>query len=448
MNFSPVGQAFVDPTVVVLIGWDIYNVAVRRGPTGEIVSVVIQDVVGRLRPVNWPSAPLDFGHGATIMLSRVLSALRTTMGRALAASLAGWAGAVPAQEPAPARPMVVPKDARASVRSLEDKEKRLELTHMGYVVLEEKAGWLKVQAPDGTRGWLLSKEAVALEKAEAYFSSKTKEWPQDARAFLSRGHARALNGRHEAALEDYAESLRLDPKLDFAYQCRAFVRINMGRPDEAIKEFDEALRAAPRSVGALMGRAEAHCLKADYAAAVADYDAAIRLDPKDSRLFCNKGWAQLGLGKGEQSLQSLNKAIELNGKYGMAFGIRALVHTVAGDLKNASKDYARSVELEPEDAKLLAGCAWFLATCPDAKYRDGKRALELAGKAVRKAKDRDTVESLAAACAEVGDFEKAVRHQEEAVALPKMHAELEDNGRIRLDLYKKKQPYRFEPNID
>jgi eukaryotic-like serine/threonine-protein kinase len=44
--------------------------------------------------------------------------------------------------------------------------------------------------------------------------------------------------------------------------------------------------------------------------------------------------------------------------------------------------YAKAIELDPKNAKAPNNLAWLLSTCPDAKFRDADRALELAKKAV------------------------------------------------------------------
>ena len=63
--------------------------------------------------------------------------------------------------------------------------------------------------------------------------------------------------------------------------------------------------------------------------------------------------------------------------------------------------------------------ARFLAICPTEKYRDGKRAIDFATKACEFTnwKDGDFLDTLAAAYAEAGEFEKAVKWQLEAVDL-------------------------------
>ena len=82
--------------------------------------------------------------------------------------------------------------------------------------------------------------------------------------------------------------------------------------------------------------------------------------------------------------------------------------------------------------------AWLMATCPEEKARNGKRAVELAKQALDLEKNSaNHMDTLAAAYAETGNFEEAVSWQERAVTLNN-----NDLYHRRLELYRKKQPYR------
>jgi hypothetical protein len=81
-----------------------------------------------------------------------------------------------------------------------------------------------------------------------------------------------------------------------------------------------------------------------------------------------------------------------------------------------------------------------LAACPDARIRDGKRALAAAQKAYELAKGPNELAALAAAHAELSEFDKAVEWQTKAIgAAPKG---LKEQYEQRLKLYLDKQPYR------
>jgi serine/threonine-protein kinase len=74
--------------------------------------------------------------------------------------------------------------------------------------------------------------------------------------------------------------------------------------------------------------------------------------------------------------------------------------------------------------------------------RDGARGLEYAKKALDLTHRKWPVyETLAAAHAEAGQFREAVQWQEKALAAPLPPADREE-AQARLELYRKRQPYR------
>ena len=91
----------------------------------------------------------------------------------------------------------------------------------------------------------------------------------------------------------------------------------------------------------------------------------------------------------------------------------------------------------------LNGLARLLATCPVPEVRDGRQAVECAGKAVgaTKRKDPSFLDTLAAAYAEAGDFREAVSAQKEALDLVR-DAKTRRDYESRLKLYESSQPYR------
>jgi eukaryotic-like serine/threonine-protein kinase len=87
--------------------------------------------------------------------------------------------------------------------------------------------------------------------------------------------------------------------------------------------------------------------------------------------------------------------------------------------------------------------AWFLATCSDARFREGSLAVSLAEKAVAATSRTNALylDTLGTAYAEAGQFSKAVAAQQEALALSTGEAERNDRA-FRLRLWESHSPYR------
>ena len=96
---------------------------------------------------------------------------------------------------------------------------------------------------------------------------------------------------------------------------------------------------------------------------------------------------------------------------------------------------------KPERA--LNSLAWLRATCPEADVRNGKEAVELALKACELSewKDWRMIDTLAAAYAEQGDFDGAIKYQKQVLQTGKSSNEY-DKIKRHLALYEQHTPYR------
>ena len=100
---------------------------------------------------------------------------------------------------------------------------------------------------------------------------------------------------------------------------------------------------------------------------------------------------------------------------------------------------------DPENVAVLNELAWLLSTCPDAKVRDGEKAVELATKVCELTKWKSIwyFDTLAAAYAETGNFEKAVDYQKRALKDSILAKDKEALARLRL--YEQEKPFRDSP---
>ncbi len=121
----------------------------------------------------------------------------------------------------------------------------------------------------------------------------------------------------------------------------------------------------------------------------------------------------------------------------------------AGDTSAAIQQWETSLRINPNDGNALNNLAWILATYPTDSVRDGKRAVELAKKAVALPGGQLPVvlRTLAAAYAENGDFANAINTAQHAAELATAQGNnlLVETLRHEAELYQAHAPYRETP---
>jgi Flp pilus assembly protein TadD len=270
----------------------------------------------------------------------------------------------------------------------------------------QKGDWLFVtQELDG---YIKKVDVAAPPKALEVFTAQIQQNPKDAGAYVARGTVRHGEGDTDLAINDFNQAVKLNPKDAEAYLSRAFCWLDRGILDRAIADCSEAIRLNPKSTPAYIGRGTALAKKEEFDKAIADFSQAVTLSPK--------------------SVDALSH--------------RALAHVAKKDYEKAKQDFLQATQLDSRSPAIYNELAWLCATCPDAKVRDGKKAVESATKAVELSgkKDPEFFDTLAASYAEVGNFDEAVKTSTKAIELapPKDKAEYQ----ARQELYKAKKPFR------
>ncbi len=66
-----------------------------------------------------------------------------------------------------------------------------------------------------------------------------------AEAYVDRGNEFYYQGDYQAAISDYDEAIRLNPKYTIAYNNRGFAKSKLGDLEGAISDYDTAIRLDP-----------------------------------------------------------------------------------------------------------------------------------------------------------------------------------------------------------
>jgi tetratricopeptide (TPR) repeat protein len=192
-----------------------------------------------------------------------------------------------------------------------------------------------------------------------------------------------------------------------------------GKYDEAIRLYNKAIESGELSQTNLAiaynNRAFAWYAKGDYDRSMSDCNKAIDINPRYTSAYNNRGRAWYAKGDYDRAIADCTKAIEIDPTYALAYNNRGFAWNQKGDYNRAIADHTKALEIDPKYATAYNNLAWLKATCPDERFRDGKQAVELAEKAVTLQDDANFLDTLAAAYAEAGRFQDAIKTQEQAI---------------------------------
>jgi tetratricopeptide (TPR) repeat protein len=292
-------------------------------------------------------------------------------------------------------------------------------------------------------GWIAKSDAVPYEGAVAVFTKKTADDPKDSHAFTARGIVLAAQREPDKARADFDEAIRLEPRATLAYYHRANLAYGRGQYDKALDDYNMVIRLDPEFDWAYHVRGWIYYRKKDYDKALADYDAALRLVPTETVFYRDRGNVAWIRKQYDQALLDYSKSIEMDPKYAEPWLQRGKTYEAKKEYAKALADYEQAVALTSKNSVAsyyALPLAVFLAACPDAKLRDGKRALAIAQKTAASSKGPNDLAAVAAAFAELGQFEEAVAWQTMAIA----EAPAVESYRERLKLYQDGKPYRLD----
>ena len=304
--------------------------------------------------------------------------------------------------------------------------------------------WIRVEGK-GLSGWVLADQVVPVEQAIEFFTDYIRTNPGDAYGYTVRARVWLHEKKElDIALGDFNEAIRIDPTEASVYSNRGSIWSAKKEYDKAIADYTEAIRIDPKCVLAYDNRGTAWNAKKEYNRAIADYNEAIRIDPKWANAYFNRGRVWLAKKEYDKAIADFDEAIRIDPKQAFAYVGRGNAWRAKKEYDKAIADYNEGIQINPENAYAYHNMrAWLWATCPDAKYRDGKKSVESATQACELSewKQAYLIGTLAAAYAEVGDFDAAMKWQSRAIELLVDEKE-KDDLRTRLKLYQDKKPYR------
>jgi tetratricopeptide (TPR) repeat protein len=238
---------------------------------------------------------------------------------------------------------------------------------------------------------------------------------QGSTVHLLRGRVAFRFGRYQDAAAEFRKAVEAQPESVPARINLAAALAEAGDRRGAREQLQEVLRLAPGNGTAHFNLGTLMALEGETAGAVVHLQEAVRIDPKDAPARIKLAEALEKDGRTGEALSQYQAAVGLapqeeNGWLGLA-GL--LVDR--GRLKESKDVLEAAYGNLPTSGRIAHAFARFLASCPDASLRDGKRALELASKVYTAMPTAAHAETAALALAEAGNCANAAEWQKKAI---------------------------------
>jgi serine/threonine-protein kinase len=281
------------------------------------------------------------------------------------------------------------------------------------------------------------------EKALADFAAALAHDPDHAAEYyLARATLWLDSGQYQPCVADCTAALNLVPDHAGAFRTRGLAYRELRDLGAAEADVSEAVRLEPDSMLARLALATIRVDAKQYAAARADCNEVVRRVPNSAQAFILRGVSRQHLDDLDGAVADFTEAARLVTSP-TPLRLRADAHAARGDYAAAVRDLLEALKRSPRDAASFNQLAWLLATAPDDAVRNGEQAKECATRACELTEwlTPEPLDTLAAANAECGHFEDAVRWEERAIALAP--PDLVDEYAARLHLYRDQKPYRM-----
>ena len=263
----------------------------------------------------------------------------------------------------------------------------------------------------------------------------------NARAHYNLGAAFGRLKRYDDALPELASALEIEPGYAEAHYNLGVALAGLGRGAEAIGHFRSALALRPDMPEARNDLGSALAGQGRWEEALREYREAVRLNPRNAASLSNLGMVEGQLGQLAAAISNYQTSLAIRPDNADARGNLGTLLGRAGRWAEALASFEQALALQPASLEARNNLAWLLATCPEAALRDGRRATLLAG-----GTDPNSLDTLAAAQAEAGDFPLAVATAERALSLAIAgNQPLAEDIRGRLRLYQGGSPYHEPP---
>jgi tetratricopeptide (TPR) repeat protein len=259
----------------------------------------------------------------------------------------------------------------------------------------------------------------------------------------------AQKGQIDEAIAHYQTALQMQPDYSDADYNLGNALLEKGQIDEALRHCERAVKLQPNDPEAQVALANVLFHKRRVDDAIDHYKKALAIRPYYFPAHYNLGRAFIEKGEVEDAILHSRLALSIHPDSTEAHINLGAALTDKGLIADAIAHYEKALQISPQSVSAQNNLAWLLATSANPAFRNGAEALELARQANHLSLEKNplVLRTLAAACAELGQFPDALHFAEGAVRIARAQGAgaLVDELEKEIAIYKAGSPYREQP---
>lgn len=283
-------------------------------------------------------------------------------------------------------------------------------------------------------------------KKEDEAKETVAEWrklqPKSVLPLIALARMQVLKQDQKGAIATLEEALKIDEDNPAVLLTRATIYHDMKEKDKARADVEKLLQLYPDLDLARRLKAILLADEGNFKQAISEMEKLLNEEPSDAENRIELAMLYSGNEQHDKAIEIYSAILKDSSENFAALRGRADAYLGLGKHAEAIADYEKAYKLQPHDSGLLNNYAWVLATSPVDTLRDGRRSLAMAEEAAKLTdyQQAHVLSTLAAAHAELGQFDKAVEWSQKALAAAK--EELREPLGKELESYKAGKPFR------
>jgi S1-C subfamily serine protease len=186
------------------------------------------------------------------------------------------------------------------------------------------------------------------------------------RLYLRRGNAFVELGRHQEAIVDFTDLIKLAPRVAGYYDNRQTSFRELGMLNAALLDANTAVQIAPNYAFVFRSRAFTYEEMKQFGAAVIDLNTALHIDPTNAGLIIQRARNIAKNGGPKHAIRDLTQVIDKEPSNAAALKERGFAHLLDDNVSAARGDLTLAASLDPLDKDTRAALAALDAAKPPA----------------------------------------------------------------------------------